>query len=167
MAFSRGAISAGLIDASIAQEWPLATGLFNQRQVALCGEDGRLRTGLHEVSTKRIAHERLTKKFETVGAVLRLEAHAIWRGDEYAVRNGVRALGRAPRVDLRISEGSLLRRMPGNGSWIEQNLRAKQRGDARRLGIPLIPADEHSDVSEPGAPDTKAVDAGMPIAALI
>ena len=80
-------------------------------------------------------------------ARLRLESDAVRRGDVHAVGDGVAALDRAPGVDLRRAELGFLRRMPADRRRIEQDLRAEERRNARGLGIPLVPADEHADAS--------------------
>ena len=73
------------------------------------------------------------------------EAHAIHRGDENAVGDGVGALDGAPGIELRRAEFRLLRGMPADGRGIEKNIRAAQAREARAFGIPLVPADQHAD----------------------
>src|SRR5262245_4074262 len=47
--------------------------------------------------------------------------------------------------------------MPADGGGIEEHLRAKQRGDPRRLRIPLVPADEDAYGGVARLPDLEAV----------
>src|SRR3954453_11091854 len=68
----------------------------------------------------------------------------------------MRTLHGAPRLDLRAPEFGFLRRVPADRGWIEKNVCTEQRRDARRLGIPLIPADQHADVGELRLPHTKS-----------
>src|ERR1035438_1338639 len=42
--------------------------------------------------------------------------------------------------------------MPADGGGVEQNLGALQRGQARGLGIPLVPTDQYADLAVAGLP---------------
>src|ERR1043165_645185 len=46
--------------------------------------------------------------------------------------------------------------MPSYGRGIEENIRAEETRNPRCLGIPLVPAYQHTDVAEARVPDTKA-----------
>src|SRR5665213_319819 len=46
--------------------------------------------------------------------------------------------------------------MPTDRGGIEKRLRAQQRGDARRVRVPLVPADEDADVAVAGREAAKA-----------
>src|ERR1035441_5869690 len=46
--------------------------------------------------------------------------------------------------------------MPANGGGVEKNLGALQHGEPCGLGIPLVPTDQHADLSVAGLPGTKA-----------
>src|SRR5258708_20969840 len=72
------------------------------------------------------------------------EADAIHRRNKNAIRDGVRALNRAPRVELRGAEFPLLGGMPANRGGIKKNVRAAQARQARSLGVPLVPAHLHA-----------------------
>ncbi len=74
-----------------------------------------------------------------------LQADAIHGGDPAAVRNRMTALNRLPRVELLLAVLRFLRRMPADGSRIEQDIGTLQRGEAGGLGIPLILADQRAD----------------------
>ena len=107
-------------------------------------------------AAERIGDERVAEELDAVRARLVLVADAIRRRDEHAVGDRVRALHRAPRVHLRAAELRFLARMPADRRRIEQDVGAEQRRDARRLGIPLIPADQHADVREARFPDAES-----------
>src|SRR5260221_1171301 len=81
---------------------------------------------------------------------------AIRRRDEHTVRDGVRTLNRAPRIHLRGAEFVLFRGMPADGRGIEENVGPEKARDARRLRVPLIPADQHTDLCEARVPDAEA-----------
>ena len=72
---------------------------------------------------------------------------AIRRRDITTVRNGVTALDRFPGGMLRGAKFLFLGWMPADGCRIKNNFRAAQRGQPRRLGIPLVPANAHADLS--------------------
>src|SRR5579871_1375057 len=57
------------------------------------------------------------------------------------------ALDRAPRVMLRLAILRLFVRMPADGSGIEKNICALQRGQACAFWIPLVPANKSSHAS--------------------
>src|SRR5688572_7569451 len=82
---------------------------------------------------------------DAVGARLVLVTDAIRRGDIHAVGDRMRALNGAPGLDLRTSPFVLLRRMPADGGGVKEDVRAQQRGDPGRFGIPLVPADQDPD----------------------
>src|SRR5260370_36002760 len=76
------------------------------------------------------------------------EADAIHRRNKNAIRDGVRALNRAPGVELRGAEFLLFGRMPANRGGIKKNVRAAQAREARPLRVPLVPAYLHADARE-------------------
>ena len=57
--------------------------------------------------------------------------------------------------------------MPADGGGIEEDLRAAQRGEARRLGIPLVPADADADPAVPRLPGAEAEIAGREVELLV
>ena len=97
------------------------------------------------IASERIGDERAAEELDAVGARFVLVPDAIGRGDVDAVGDRVRALRRAPGVDLRRAPFVFLGRMPADGRRIEEHLRAEEARDARRFRVPLIPADEHAD----------------------
>src|SRR5262249_38699656 len=74
--------------------------------------------------------------------VAKLMSHAVDHADKNSVRDGMSALNGAPGVMLREPEFGLLIRVPANGRRIKKDVGALQRGEARALGIPLIPTDQ-------------------------
>ena len=93
----------------------------------------------------RAANETLSPKLDSVAAGGRFMANAIRRGDIAAVRDRVTALDGFPGGMLRRAEFLLFRWMPADRRWIENDLRAAQRGEPRRFGIPLVPANADAD----------------------
>ena len=67
---------------------------------------------------------------------------AVYGSHVDAVGDGMRPLDGPPRVELRGAKLILFRRVPADSRGKEQHLGALQRGDARALGIPLVPADQ-------------------------
>ena len=61
----------------------------------------------------------------------------------------------------------LLRRQPSDGGGVEQDLGAAQRGEPRRLRIPLVPADQHADPAEPRVPAAETEVAGREVELLV
>src|SRR5690348_3414409 len=143
------------IDSPVAEERPIAARLFDETRIALGDEDGRLRIRLGKDAAERIADEGMAEEFQSIRARLRLEAHAIRRGDVHAVRDRMRTLNRSPCFDLRRTELGLLGGVPPDRRRVEQHLGAEQARYARGLGIPLIPADQHADVCITSMPHAK------------
>ena len=104
---------------------------------------GRFRDHLPE----RIGDKRRAPEFEAaVGRAL--EAHAVHRGDENAVGDGVASAGWcARRRAARRRTRAFSRGMPADGRGIKQNVRAAQAGKPRAFRIPLVPADQHADAA--------------------
>ncbi len=65
------------------------------------------------------------------------------------------ALDELPGVVLLRAVTGLLAGVPADRGGIKQDLRAPQRRQPRRFRIPLVPANEHADLSEPGLPGAK------------
>ncbi len=102
---------------------------------------------LRDDDAKRIGHKRMSPKLEVVSGRA-FETDAIHRRDVDAVRDGVRALDRLPRRELGGAMLGLLVRVPANGGGIKQHVSALHRRQPRRLGIPLVPTDQHADAPE-------------------
>src|SRR6202022_1567279 len=82
---------------------------------------------------------------------------AIRGRDVHSVRNRMRPLRRAPRLDLRFAEFLLFGRMPPDRGGIKKNVSAEEAGYTRRFGIPLVPADQNANVRVARLPDAKTV----------
>src|SRR5260221_345856 len=76
-----------------------------------------------------------------------LVPHPVAHRHVNAVRDGVGALDGLPRRALGGPVLRLLVGMPADRGGIEEDGRAAQRGQARPLGIPLVPADEGADAA--------------------
>src|SRR6266571_5603525 len=98
----------------------------------------------------------LTPEFQSLSAGRFFQADAIGRGHVAAVGHGVAALDEFPGVVLLRAVAGLLPGVPADRGGIKQDLRAPQRRQPRRFRIPLVPADEHADLAEPGLPGAKA-----------
>src|SRR5205085_1523895 len=130
------------VNAAIAQERPVAADLLDAAAVAF--HDERLFAILRRFRqhlAERIGNEGRAPKLEAAirGA---LKTDTVYGGDIDAVRNGVRTLDRAPCVVLGCSVLLFFSRMPADGGRIEQHVSATERRQARRFGIPLIPANQ-------------------------
>src|SRR5580700_1400128 len=136
------------IDAAIAQKRPVAACFFDARGIAFDDEDFFLVGGTFgEDAAKWIGNEGMPPEFEAAfGSAL--EPDAIHSRDEHAVGDGVRALNRAPGVELRRAEFLFLRRMPANRRGIKNNVGAAEARQARAFRIPLVPAHQHADAAE-------------------
>src|SRR6202012_2640853 len=96
-----------------------------------------------------------------------LVTDAVHRGDVYAVGDGVRALDGLARLILCFAEWLLLRWMPTNRRGIEEQVCTAESGDARRFGIPLIPADERAHLPNGGIEGLEAEIPGGEIKLLV
>ena len=103
-----------------------------------------------------IGDETLAPEFEAGAAIGRFVADAVRRGDVAAVGDRVAALDGLPRIMLPLPVLRLLGGMPADGGGVEKNLRTAQRGEARRFGIPLIPADADANGGELRPPREEA-----------
>ena len=150
--FAQPAIQDGAVgvDATIAEEWPVATSIFAFCGIAFDDQDLFLVLGSFGGDlAKGVGDERISPEFEAGVAVggLALEADAIDDGDVDAIGDGVRALNSFPGVELGGTEFGFFVRMPANAGGVKNDLRAAESGDAGTFGIPLIPADLHADFS--------------------
>src|SRR3954464_2795149 len=100
----------------------------------------------------RPANKALAPEFNPIAAGRRFVADAIGGCDVTAVRHRVTALDQLPRRMLRFTEFFFFFRMPADRRWVEKDFRAAQRRQACRLRIPLVPANQHSEVSPLGLP---------------
>src|SRR5204863_10029751 len=96
-----------------------------------------------------------------------LEADAGHRDDEAAVRDRVAALDRLPRGVLALAEFRLLVRAPADRGRVGEDLGALERGEPRGLGVPLIPADEHTELRGRSVEHLEAEVAGREVELLV
>src|SRR6202007_3409349 len=93
-------------------------------------------------AAKRIENKQMSPEFET--ALMRaLEADAIHGRHEDSVGDGVRALNRAPGVELCRAEFLLFGRMPSDRRGIKKNVRAAEARKACALSSQLLPPHHH------------------------
>src|SRR6185437_6321762 len=134
------------INSSVTQERPVSAGHVHFVQVhrhyqilfSVCAGFGK------ELS-RSAGHKALAPELDTVTARRALKSGPVRDRDVAAVGDGVTALNHFPGVVLGHAVFPFLARMPANGSRIKKNLCALQRGEARGLGVPLVPADQHAD----------------------
>ena len=50
--------------------------------------------------------------------------------------------------------------MPADGSWVEEDFRSLHGGESSPFGIPLVPANQHTDFAKLGLPGLKTEIAG-------
>src|SRR2546425_1515671 len=133
------------IRTAIPQKRPVAAHLLDARQIDLCEHERLVLGGFGDHDPEGIADKRVAPEFDPCSLTTELlEADAIHRGNPAAVGDRVTALDRLPGIDLLLAVFFFLGRMPADGSRIEENVCALQRGEARRLGVPLVPAYERS-----------------------
>src|SRR4029079_5907351 len=88
----------------------------------------------------------MAEEFDSIGPFFIFVSHSVRRCDKDSVGDCMRALRGLPRFELALAEFFFLGRVPANCSWIKQYLGAKERRDSRSFRIPLIPADQDSDL---------------------
>src|SRR5262249_59264951 len=128
--------------APIAEERPVAAHVFHQLAIALHDQNlflvvARLLQDLAE----RVADERAAPELDPVTDDP-LVPDAVDRAHVGAVGDGVPAHARLPRRVLPLAELDLLARVPADGGGAEDHLRALQRRQPARCGLPRRPADE-------------------------
>src|SRR6266478_9878891 len=158
------------VDAAIAQEGPIAANLFQMAQVNLAKQDFFfVMRCFCQHSTERIAEERSSPELESLAGsriaadVAGLKAHSVHDTDIHPIGNRMRALNGAPGIVLCNAKLGLLRGMPPNGSWIEENGRSLQRGESCAFGIPLIPTHQGAEPSRRGIEGFESEIAGSEI----
>src|SRR5690606_30260440 len=92
---------------------------------------------------ERVCDERMSEELDTVRTRFVFMPNPVGRSRVDAVGNCVRALRRLPCLYLRVAPFVLLRRMPADRRWKEDDLGTEQRSYARGLRIPLVPADQN------------------------
>src|SRR5439155_22641358 len=151
------------VDAAVAEEGPVAPYLLLVGEVALDDEHllGAARGRLQH-DAEGITRERRAPELEpAVGWAL--VPDAVHGRHVDAVGDRVRALHRLPGRDLRLAMRGLLARMPANGAGVEEHVGAGEGCQARRLGVPLVPAHEGADPAGRRVEGTEAEVAGREV----
>src|SRR5215510_10433181 len=125
--------------ATIAEEWPMRSLLVYSRPTHICHHnfffiDGTFGDDFAVWS----AYKTLSPEFDTIAACRCFVADAVCRRDIAAIGDRVAALDCFPSVILRFAKLLLFRRVPADCCWIENNLSAMQRCEARSFRIPLV-----------------------------
>src|SRR5690348_6810388 len=95
----------------------------------------------------RAADETLAPEFDPVTAGGSFMPHSIRCRYVAGVCDRMTALNRFPGRMLRLAKSLLLFWMPADRCRIKNNFRAAQRSQARRLRIPLVPANADAEIS--------------------
>ncbi len=140
------------VDATVAEEGPVAAGFFLECGVDLCDEDFFfVAGGFLEEFAEGVGDEGAAEEFDAVfsagGVGDFFEADAVGGGDEDAVGDGVGALDGFPRAGLGFAEGGFFLGVPADGGGVEEDADILQGGEAGGFGVPLVPADEHADAA--------------------
>src|SRR5262249_35776533 len=141
------------VDPPVAEERPADPARVDLGEIDLLDEHGLvIGRRAREDSSVRRSNEALPPELDPGGrasgaAGIGLEADAVHRDDEAAVRDRMAALDRLPRGVLPRPELRLFVRMPADRRRVDEDLGALQRREPRGLGVPLVPADEHAELS--------------------
>src|SRR5436853_772257 len=129
------------VNPPVAQEGPVGAGDIHFAQVNRHNEVLLFPcAGFGEDFAGGARDEALSPEFNAIAIHRFFQTDAIGYRDITAVGDGVRALDRFPLAVLYLAVFFFLTRMPADGGRVKENLRALQRGQARRFGIPLVPA---------------------------
>src|SRR5258708_5933173 len=171
------------VDAAIAEEGPVAAGVFEQFEVDLRGEDLFLVVaGLGDDAAEGVGDEAAAPELEAGGGgvvagsahfyavvedVAVLVADAVDGSGEDAVGDGVGALDGLPGGVLGFAVLGFFGRVPADGGGVEEGVGAHEGGDAGGFGVPLVPADQGSDVAVRGGEGFEAEVAGGEVELLV
>src|SRR5579884_171570 len=136
------------VDTAIPQKGPVPAYFFQAGDIAL-GVKNLLPVlrGLGEHHPEGVTNKGSAEKLQaTPGGPLMPDP--VDGSDIKAVGDRVRALDGLPGVVLHLAVLPFFRRMPADRGGIKKHLRPPQRHQPRRLGIPLIPADQRPDASK-------------------
>src|SRR5690606_22655284 len=112
-------------------------------------------SGFRQDPPEGVTDEGVAKELDAVRPGLRLVPHPVCGRNVDPVRDSVSALRRAPCIRLGLAPFLPLRRMPADRRRVQENLSSQQSGDSSGFGIPLIPADQDADLSEPSVENTE------------
>src|SRR5579862_7761768 len=94
-------------------------------------------------------------------------ADAVGRRQVAAIGDGVSALNGLPCGMLLFAQLCAFGWMPPDGSGIEQDLSALQGSETRRFRVPLVPTNQHADLSVTRLPAAEPKIAGSEIKLLV
>src|SRR5580698_2530070 len=158
------------VDAAVTQKRPVAANVFERANVHFAQQNlFFIMRCLGDHPSEGIAQERSAPEFEAstgsgpAADVPGFKTYTIDYCNVNPVGNRMSTLNGAPGVVLGFTKFRFLGGMPTNGSWIEKNMRALQRSQARAVGIPLVPADESSHAAHASVEGPKAKVAGREI----
>src|SRR5690349_4758280 len=120
------------INAPIAQERPIAAGVFAFGRIAFNDENLLVAVGgFRNDLTERIGDKGITPKLQSGIPILWMafKADAIYHSGVHAVGNGVAALNRFPSFQLPRTELDFLVRVPTDAGGIKNHLRTAKRGE--------------------------------------
>src|SRR5438034_2346192 len=138
------------IYAPISQERPPPAHLLDAPEVDLPDQDRLpILRRLGDDRPKRIGEERRAPEVDPVSPSRSLVAHPVHGRDVTAVGDRVASLDRSPGVELLGTVRGLLLGMPADRRGIEQDAGTLQRREACAFGIPLVPAHQRSNPSDP------------------
>src|SRR5262245_18252645 len=140
------------VDAPVAEERPTQATGVDLREVDLLDEHGFVidRPAYDDAAVGR-RDEALSPELDpgrrlALTGRVGLEADAVHRDDEAAVRDRVAALHGLPGAVLALAVFRLLVGMPADRGRVNEDLGALHGREPRGLGIPLVPADEHAEL---------------------
>ena len=114
------------------------------------------------VGQKAAAPKLETGAFDAVAEdVATFMTDAVDAGHVDSVGDGVAALDGLPRVILGGAELFFLGGVPADGGGIEEDFSTLEGGEARALGVPLVPADERADAAGGGVDGRKPRSPGV------
>src|SRR5437868_13641457 len=156
------------INSAITQEGPVGPVFVDPLPINLCGHNFfAINRTFGDDFAIRAADKTLAPEFDAITAGGCFMPNAIRRRDIATVRDGMTTLNRFPRRMLRPAKLLLLLRMPADRCRIKNDLRAAQRGQARRFRIPLVPANADTEISARRFPALKTKIARRKIELLI
>src|SRR5215469_17787621 len=148
--FAEPAAENGLIsiDSTVAEERPIAAGVFTLGGIAFDDENFLLAVGSFGNNlAKRIGDKRISPELQPRIAVLRMsfKPDSVHHRGIHSIRDRMAALNRFPCFELPRAELFLFVRMPADARWIKNDLRAAKSSEPRACWVPLVPADLHAD----------------------
>src|SRR6266550_7530638 len=145
------------VDPAVAQKWPVRPMFVDASPIDLRRHNLFLidRTFRDDFAV-RPAHKALPPKINAISTGGRFVTDTVRHRDVAPISDRMTTLNCLPRGMLRLSKFLFLTRMPADCGWIKENLRATQRGQSRRLRIPLVPANADADLSARSVPRLKS-----------